>query len=120
MKYAEKVNKQLVYIMFGGIIVFSLFLMLAAIHHGTAFLYQEFMGLLYGGIFLVAVMNFDKAIHRSCEKVAFQLETSRRDKFYLLFLCLGLFVLLYIYYVGQTETWITPLEWMKYSYDEGQ
>jgi hypothetical protein len=29
------------------------------------------MGLLYGGIFLVAVMNFDKVIHRRCEKVAF-------------------------------------------------
>jgi len=71
MKYAEKVNKQSVYMMFGGLIVFSVILMIAAIHQGTAFLYQEFMGLLYGGIFLVAVMNFDKAIHRRCEKVAF-------------------------------------------------
>jgi hypothetical protein len=39
MKYAEKVNKQLVYTMFGGLLVFSLFLMIAAIHQGTTFLY---------------------------------------------------------------------------------
>ena len=117
MKYAEKVNKQIVCIMFAGLLVFTLFLLLAAIHQGTTFLYQEFMGLLYGGIFLVAVLNFDKVIHRKCEKVAFQLETSRREKFYLLFVCLGLFSLLYIYYVGQTETWITPLEWVKYSFN---
>ena len=78
------------------------------------------MGLLYGGIFLVAVMNFDKVIHRRCEKVAFQLETSRRDKFYLLFICFGLYTLLSVYYVGQSETWITPLEWMKNSGTEEQ
>jgi hypothetical protein len=106
--------------MFGGLSVFAVFLLLAAIHQGTAFLYQEFLGGLYGLIFLVAVLNFDKGIHRRCEKVAFQLETSRRDKFYLLFTCLGLFVLLYMYYVGQTETWITPLEWMKSSVEEEQ
>ncbi len=32
MKYSEKVNKQLVYTMFGGVLVFSIFLMIAAIH----------------------------------------------------------------------------------------
>ncbi len=117
MKYAEKVNKKLVNMMFGGLVVFSIFLTIAALHQGTAFMYQEFMGLLYGGIFLVTVMNFDKVIHRRCERVAFQLEASRREKFYLLFICLGLFAILYIYYVGQAETWITPLEWIKNQVD---
>ena len=32
MKYAEKVNKQLVYILFGGVFLFSVFMLLAAIH----------------------------------------------------------------------------------------
>ena len=71
MKYAENVNKPVVYVLFGLTALFSVFLVIGALHQGTAFLYQEFMGLLYGIIFLVFVMNFDKTIHRKCEKIGF-------------------------------------------------
>ena len=76
------------------------------------------MGVLYGTIFLVFVMNFDKNIHRYCEKLGFQLETSRIQKFYMLFTCIGLFVALGIYYSGQKESWIMPLDWIKNSTDK--
>ena len=58
------------------------------------------MGLLYGIVFLVLVINFDKSIHRQCEKTGFELEPSRKYKFYLFFLCIGLMVAISIYYMS--------------------
>ena len=56
------------------------------------------MGFLYGFMFLVFCMNFDTSIHSLCEKIGFQVETSRKYKFYLFFFCLGIMVPLFIYY----------------------
>jgi len=70
------------------------------------------MGLLYGIMFLVLVMNFDKSIHRQCEKTGFELEPSRKYKFYLFFLCIGLMSAISIYYMSQSDYWITPLSWI--------
>ena len=39
MKYAEKVNKPVVYVLFGLTALFSVFLVIGALHQGTAFLY---------------------------------------------------------------------------------
>lgn len=101
LKYAEPpVNKRLAYAMFGAVFIFGLWVVIAGLHQGTAYLYQEFLGLLYGSIFLVLTLNFDKEIHRQCEKIGFELEPSRKQKFYLFFVCLGLFVGLLIQYLG--------------------
>jgi hypothetical protein len=86
--------------------------MIAALHQGTSFLYQEIMGLLYGLMFLVLVLNFDSSIHHLCEKIGFVVETSRKYKFYLFFLCIGLYVPLFIYYLQQCEDWISPIIWI--------
>jgi hypothetical protein len=39
MKYADRVNKSKVYAMFGGLIAFAIFLIIASLHSGTTFLY---------------------------------------------------------------------------------
>jgi hypothetical protein len=66
------------------------------------------MGFLYGGMVLVISMNFDTSIHLLCEKIGFIIETSRKYKFYLFFLCLGLFVPVLIYYLQMCDEWISP------------
>jgi len=90
----------------------------AGLYQGTAFLYQELIGLLYGFLFLVLVMNFDTSIHSLCEKIGFQVETSRKYKFYLFFLCIGLYVPLSIYYGDQANEWVSPVIWLDNSKHE--
>jgi hypothetical protein len=70
------------------------------------------MGLLYGIMFLVLVMNFDSSIHRMCEKIGFTVESSRKYKFYLFFLCLGIFTVTMVYYLQECEDWISPQIWL--------
>jgi len=43
--------------------------------------------------YLIACLNFDNEILNVCEKIGFVVRSSRKYKFYVLFLCLGLFVL---------------------------
>ena len=114
MKYADPpINKTIVNILFGSLALFGTWVVIGALHQGTTYLYQELMGLLYGGIFLVLVMNFDKSIHRQCEKTGFELEVSRKYKFYLFFLCIGLMTAISIYYLSLIESWITHLIWLE-------
>ena len=70
------------------------------------------MGLLYGFLFLVIVMNFDTSIHSLCLKIGFEIESSRKYKFYLFFLCIALQVPLTIYYNQQIAEWISPVYWL--------
>lgn len=64
--------------------------------------------MLYGLIFLVLCMNFDTEIHRMCEKTGFIVQSSRKYKFYLFFLCIGLFVVALIYYNCELDQWTMP------------
>lgn len=108
MKYVAKVNKVEVGICFGLLSLFGILVVLGGLHQGTTFLYQEIMGLLYGIMFLVFVLNFDSTIHGLCEKTGFTAETSRKYKFYLFFVCLGVFSVTLIYYMQQADEWISP------------
>lgn len=121
MKYTEDVSKTKVYVMFGLVAFFGVWTVIAGLHQGTTFLYQDFMGFLYGGMVLVISMNFDTSIHLMCEKTGFIIETSRKYKFYLFFLCLGLFVPVLIYYLQMCDEWISPQMWLDNStYPEDQ
>ena len=73
MKYNDRVNICEVITLLTYLGIFGILVVIAALHQGTTFLYQEMMGLLYGILFLVVVMNLDTAIHRLCEKTAFTL-----------------------------------------------
>lgn len=71
MKYAAEVRRWLVYLQFAIIALVGIWVIFAGLYQGTTFLYQEFMGFLYGILFLAAVMNFDTQIHSLCEKIGF-------------------------------------------------
>lgn len=98
MKYTENVNTILVYSLFTLLGAMGIWIIIAGLYLGTIYIYQNVIGSLYGVIFLVLCMNFDTEIHRMCEKTGFIVQSSRKYKFYLFFLCIGLFVIAMIYY----------------------
>ena len=98
MKYSEKVNYYLIYFLFFLLTLMGVWIVVGGLYTGTIFIYQNIIGMLYGLIFLVLFMNFDTEIHKLCEKTGFIVQSSRKYKFYLFFLCIGLFVVALVYY----------------------
>jgi hypothetical protein len=68
--------------------------------------------MLYGFIMLVLALNFDTEIHRLCEKTGFIVQSSRKYKFYLFFVCIGMFVVALIYYNSELDQWTMPQTWV--------
>lgn len=112
MKYSEKVNYILIYFLFFLLTMMGVWIVIGGLYTGTIFIYQNIIGMLYGLIFLVLFMNFDTEIHRLCEKTGFIVQSSRKYKFYLFFLCIGLFVISLIYYNSEQEYWTMPQSWV--------
>jgi hypothetical protein len=71
MKYSSNVNMALVKSLFGVLVLLSVWILLAGLYTGTIFIYQNIIGMLYGIIYLVLCLNFDREIHRLCEKTGF-------------------------------------------------
>lgn len=112
MKYVEKLNKPLVGCLFIFLILMSVWIILAGLYTGTIYIYQNIIGSLYGFIYLVFCLNFDTELHRLCEKTGFIVQSSRKYKFYLFFLCIGLFVVALIYYNAELDFWTMPQSWV--------
>lgn len=108
MKYASKVNRPLIFILICLIFLFSVWIILAGLYAGIIYVYQNVIGALYGMVFLVLCMNFDTEIHRLCEKTGFIVQSSRKYKFYLFFLCIGLFIIALVYYNSELDFWTMP------------
>jgi hypothetical protein len=103
MKYAEKVNNLLVGFLFTLLTLMGFWIVLSGLYNGTIFIYQNVIGMLYGFIMLVLALNFDTEIHRLCEKTGFIVQSSRKYKFYLFFVCIGMFVVALIYYNSELD-----------------
>lgn len=112
MKYTEKINYQLVTLMFLGLAGITGWIIVAGLYTGTIFIYQNVIGLIYGLIYLVLCLNFDREIHKMCEKTGFIVQSSRKYKFYLFFLCIGLFMISLVYYNCELDTWTMPQTWV--------
>lgn len=112
MKYAEKVNYYLVGSLYFLVFVTGIWVIISGLYEGTIYIYQNVIGMLYGLIYLVLCMNFDTEIHRMCEKTGFIVQSSRKNKFYLFFLCIGLFVASLIYYNSELDQWTMPQTWV--------
>jgi hypothetical protein len=112
MKYTEKVNNHIVGALFALLVGMGIWIILAGLYTGTIYIYQNIIGLLYGLIYLVLCLNFDTEIHRMCEKTGFIVQSSRKYKFYLFFLCIGLFVVALVYYNSELDYWTMPQSWV--------
>ena len=71
MKYAEKVRVNIVAFLFSLLVLFSVWIVIAGLYTGAIFIYQNVIGMLYGLIYLVLCLNFDREIHKLCEKTGF-------------------------------------------------
>ena len=47
-----------------------------------------------------------------CEKTGFIVQSSRKYKFYLFFLCIGLFIISMVYYNCELDNWTMPQTWV--------
>lgn len=112
MKYAETVNKALVGSLFTLLGVITAWIFIAGLYTGTIYIYQNMIGLIYGVIYLVMCLNFDREIHKMCMKTGFIVQSSRKYKFYLFFLCVALFLTSMVYYNCEYENWTMPQEWV--------
>jgi hypothetical protein len=112
MKYAENVHSSLVNFLFALLGLVTVWIIIAGLYTGTIFIYQNAIGLLYGLIYLVLCLNFDREIHKMCEKTGFIVQSSRKYKFYLFFLCIGLFIVTLVYYNCEIDNWTMPQTWV--------
>jgi type III secretory pathway component EscU len=70
----------------------TVFVVMAHLVFGLQYLYQSLVTLLYSIMYFILCANFDAVILTYCEQIGFILRSSRKYKFYLLFVCMGLFL----------------------------
>lgn len=93
IRYTEKVNHVLVIMLYSLLGAFTLVLVFGIFVLGQTYIYQSFISMLFSFIFFVLCINFDNEILDRCEKIGFIVRSSRKYKFYLFFLCIGLFII---------------------------
>lgn len=84
---------------------------------GITFLYQQLISLLYTIIFITGCVNFDKEIMSYCEKSGFLLRSSRRNKFYIFFACVLLFVIITTTAEALGDAWTINIKWVNNAFD---
>lgn len=92
IRYTEKVNKGLVITLYSLLFLLTLFLVFGVFILGQTYIYQSIISVLFSFIYFVICINFDNEILDRCEKIGFIVRSSRKYKFYLFFLCIGLFI----------------------------
>ena len=108
MKYSENNHSTLAKFLFCILSGMAVWIVIAGLYTGTIYIYQNVIGLLYGVIYLVLCLNFDREIHKMCEKTGFIVQSSRKYKFYLFFMSIGLFCVSLVYYNCELDAWTMP------------
>lgn len=70
------------------------------------------MTLLYTIIFITGCVNFDKEIMSYCEKSGFLLRSSRRNKFYIFFASVLLYVIITTIASALGDAWTNNINWV--------
>lgn len=93
VKYVRETNRKLVtflIILVACVTITNLIIMML---FGLLYIYQGVITFLYSLTYLVFCINFENEIFNLCEKIGFIIRTSRRFKFHLMFICIGLLLL---------------------------
>ena len=104
-KYTQQVNKPWVITLYSLLGIYLVLTILAQFLYGLLYIYQSFISILFSLTYLVLCLNFDNEILNLCEKIGFIVRSSRKYKFMLFFICLGLFVLALIIVNSQSQSW---------------
>ena len=105
VRYASNYQPKLVY----GLITLNIIYIVLVIYlqfvFGQTYLYQSIVTSLYSTCYLIACINWDQELLNYCEKVGFIIKSSRRSKFDILFICCGLFFLVFVLTQSQETNW---------------
>jgi len=104
-KYTAIVNKPLIYALYTFTILLTCVMAFALYLFGVMYLYQCFISILYSIMYMILCVNIDSWIQNKCEQIGFIVRSSRKYKFLLLFLCIGMFFCGYVYFEGSSEKW---------------
>lgn len=86
---------------------------LALFYLGQTFLFESIAGMVYSILIAISFLKFDVDIHRYCEKLWFNIYTSRKHKFLLMFICIGVFVVSWVFYKVLLRTYSIKPEYLK-------
>jgi hypothetical protein len=112
IRYSERVNTKVVVMMYIVLFMLTMMLIFGSFMLGVTYLYQSFISVLFSFSYLIMCITFDNEILDRCEKIGFIVRSSRKNKFYLFFACIGLFfsafLLTYSLRVGwqNEQTWV--------------
>lgn len=85
---------------------------------GTGFYLESIIGVVYGILYTALCLTLDTEIHRISEMSAFIIKTSKKYKFYVMFLSMAAFCCVVVYYNSELITWRVPQKWIVNSQDE--
>ena len=87
-------------------------------YYGLIYIHQSMIGVMVALIYLAICIILDDEIMLLCSEMGFRIKPSRKYKFYLLFACIGAFVLASMICSGMTDTWVTNPDWLRNSSDD--
>lgn len=111
-KYTQVVNKPLIGFLYIGTAITLVAQAFSLWVYGVMYLYQCFVTLLYSLMYFIICVNIDNWIQNKCEQIGFIARKSRKYKFLLLFLCIGLYLAGYILFSGNKESWANQQIWI--------
>ena len=111
-KYAEETSKALLACLVAVDVVVVFLIALSGLYVGTTYVFQSFVGLIYGILYTILCIDMDREIHSLSEKAGFIVKDSRKYKFYIFFFCLGVFVVDVIFFNSIIVEWTLPQSWV--------
>ena len=111
-KYSVEINYTLVIFLYSLLIVVTGLTIYGTFLFGIDYLYQSMVSLLYSATFGIIIVNFDAQILTMCEQIGFIVRSSRKYKFYLLFISIGLYVIGLILLDNNQTDWSDQQIWI--------
>lgn len=110
--YAEKPNKTFAAICLSGNAFLVVIAALWLNYLGVTFYLESLTGSVYGILYCALCITFDSEIHKFSEMTGFIIKTSKKYKFYALFIVLFAFWCALVYYNSELITWRAPQNWI--------
>ena len=111
-KYSVEINYILVMGLYFLLIVVTVLTIYGTFLFGINYLYQSMVSMLYSVTFFIIIVNFDAKILTMCEQIGFIVRSSRKYKFYLLFISIGLYVIGLILLDNNQTDWSDQQIWI--------
>lgn len=112
-KYAEDKNICFVSFLLALVYTFIGITAVSLFYLAQTFMFECLTGIIYSILIVITFIKLDKAIQRWCSKLCFDIYHSRRQKFMLLFLSIGVLMVMMIYYQLVVDDYDMKPEWLR-------